>query len=458
MQPAEILNELVACIFHVPIFGLDVNTMERSNAMGSAATGHLAAQEEESSDLLVGTPYRALGALGHGGMGEVIEAEHRALRKRVVVKLLHQVLAKEPRMVDRMRVEAQALAALSSPNVVAVTDLGETATGRPFVVMERLQGRTLDEELKGRGGALPLAEAIGIVRQVLAGLAAAHRIGIIHRDVKLSNIFVCEAPTQGGARLVKVLDFGIAKVLPRDDSPTPVPVPRYATETGALVGSPRTVSPEQARCQKVDARTDIYAAGLMLYTLIVGQGPFAHAKEILDLLNAHIREPPVPPSHRAKQYVPAELDLAILKSLAKKPEHRFQTADAFSEELGRVEAVVTGSTQPFALMPEGSPTAGGAVVAEPSDESQARTLVRPAAATPSRPEAPVASSGGLSADFDSWFGRAADDRPLKELPSNLTPPEQSGWKREFFFAIVVSTVAFGLIAAIIFRYLGYGGR
>src|SRR5208282_5066066 len=103
--------------------------------------------------------------------------------------------------------------------------------------------------------------------------------------------FVCAAPN-GGARIVKVLDFGIAKVLRRDNSPTAVPAPQYATEEGALVGSPRTISPEQARCQKVDERSDICAAGLMLYTLIVGDGPFAHATDMLELLNAHIGEVP----------------------------------------------------------------------------------------------------------------------------------------------------------------------
>ena len=383
-----------------------------------------AAPTDAPRDVLAGTAYRALGPLGQGGMGAVIEAEHRALRKRVVVKLLHDSLAKDPRMADRLRVEAQALAALSSPNVVTVTDIGETIGGTPFIVMERLYGHTLHDELERRG-ALPAAEAVGIVRQVLAGLAAAHRIGIIHRDVKLSNVFICDAP-EGGTRAVKVLDFGVAKILPRD-TPVPVPVPRFATETGAMVGSPRTISPEQARCQRVDERTDVYAAGLALYTLIVGQGPFAHATDILRLLNAHVREPPTPPSHVARQPVPAELDHAILRALAKRPEHRFQSAEAFREELGRIEAVLTGTTQPIAA---GTGGAGGA-----ADESEAQTVVRAAAQTTPAAEPPIA-----------------------DLPPNLTPPEERVTNGEFAFAILVSTVVFGLMAAVIFRYLGYGGH
>ena len=409
-----------------------------------ASTRQPAAPADEAADVLAGTPYRALGLLGQGGMGEVIEAEHRALRKRVVVKLLHRALASEPRMVDRMRVEAQALAAVSSPHVVSVTDLGQTATGRPFLVMERLRGHTLAEEIQLRGGALPVPEAIGVVRQVLAGLAAAHKIGIIHRDVKPANVFVCEA-TEGGSRPVKVLDFGIAKVLHRDDSPVPVPVPQYATEEGAVVGSPRTLSPEQARCQKVDARSDVYAAGLMLYTLIVGAGPFAHAKDMLALLNAHVREPPTPPSHRAKQPVPAELDAAILKALAKRPEHRFQTAEAFGEELERVEAIVAGMTQPFALL---------AAAPAPTDESEAATVVRHAPPAPaSRPETPP--TAGLCRQADARFDQPETARPLTELPPNLTPaPDRPAEAREFLFAVVLSTAVFGVVAAIIFGYMG----
>jgi serine/threonine protein kinase len=427
----------------------------------------------DQGDLLAGTAYRTLARLGQGGMGEVLEAEHRALRKRVVVKLLHVQLANDPHFADRMRIEAQALAALSSPHVVSVSDLGETPAGRPFLVMERLEGRTLREELDARGGALPVAEAIMLVRQVLSGLAAAHRIGIIHRDVKPDNVFLCAAP-EGGRPLVKVLDFGVAKVVQRDGLPLSVPAPQYRTEEGALVGSPRTVSPEQARCQTVDARSDVYAVGLMLYTLIVGDGPFGYARDMLELLNAHIRDPPMPPSRVSRQPMPAELDRAILRALAKRPEYRFQTAAEFAEELRAIESVLAGTTQPLLTVaaptsPSTAPSGVAPVCDAPVSAARASApeieagtvIVRPAPhpAPARRSESSPPPCSGLGAEAEAWFARAAEDPPMLELPANLAPAPAAhpGEAREFVFLVVLSTTVFGLIAALIFRYLGYAG-
>jgi len=303
------------------------------------------------ADPLDGTPYRVIARLGAGGMGEVVEAEHRALRKRVVVKLIHEVLSRDPRFADRLRVEAQALAALSSPHVVAVSDLGRTPEGRAYLVMERLHGCTLREELDLRGP-LPVGEAVVVARQVLSGLSAAHRLGIVHRDVKLENVFLCAADERG-QRVVKVLDFGIAKVLRPEAAVSPLAPPQYPTEEGTLVGSPRTVAPEQIRCQRVDARTDVYAVGLLIYALLVGRGPFAQ-NDMLALLNAHLLEEPAPPSLLARQGIPAELDRAILRALAKRPEHRFQSAAEFAAAL---EGIGMG---PAGEVAEGSRTADAA--------------------------------------------------------------------------------------------------
>ncbi len=279
---------------------------------------------------LSSTPYRILGELGRGGMGTVFEAEHIALEKRVVVKLLHPQLAGEPRLVERLRREARSLARLASPFVVAVSDMGRTADGGTYVVMERLVGRTLRQELRERG-ALPLHEAIGWTRQVLSGLGAAHRIGIVHRDVKLDNLFLCDATDEEPRRL-KLLDFGIAKVLGHPGR-QPETAGSQRTEEGTILGSPRWLAPEQARGQAVDARADIYAVGVLLYTLVVGHGPFAHLVDPFDAIQAHISEVPMPPSLSARQYIPPEVDGAILRALAKLPGDRFQTTQAFSEAL-----------------------------------------------------------------------------------------------------------------------------
>lgn len=328
--------------------------MERGTSDGSGRSGG-------ARDVLEGTPYRAVRVLGRGGMGEVVEAEHRALRKRVVVKLVRRALAHDPRFADRLQVEARALAAVSSPHVVSVLDLGQTPSGRPYFVMERLEGRTLGEELQRRGP-LPVAEAIDLVRQVLAGLAAAHRVGLVHRDVKLDNVFLCApgAAAPGGARVAKVLDFGVAKVLDGalagagPGAPPAVDGPAYPTDAGLLVGTPRTASPEQARCQPVDGRADVYAVGLLMYTLVVGHGPFAHVEDALGLLRAHVMERPAPPSRYAGQRIPAALDGAVLKALAKRPEERFESAEAFGAELGRIgaELVEEDGSRGAAGMPE----------------------------------------------------------------------------------------------------------
>lgn len=296
-------------------------------------------------DPLQGTPYVTVGFAGRGGMGEVFLALHRGLNKPVVVKLLHRQFADDVRFADRLRVEAQALAAVSSPHVVTVSDLGCTPEGRPYLVLERLRGRTLRDELRERR-ALPIGEAVAITRQILEGLHAAHLLGIVHRDVKADNIFLCQDPSGSGAPLVKVLDFGIAKVLDTSSAEPALAGPQYPTEEGVMVGSPRTVAPEQIRFQPVDARTDVYAVGLLLYTMIAGRPPFVYARDLLKTLDAHLTEVPRAPSMYALQAVPAALDHLILKALAKRPEHRFPSAEGMAEELAlvlHIEAPVSGA-------------------------------------------------------------------------------------------------------------------
>jgi serine/threonine-protein kinase len=289
--------------------------------------------------LLWGTPYRARQRLGRGGMGEVVEAEHVALGKPVVVKLLHLDLNEKPHVVERMRVEAQALARLAHKNLVAVTDFGQTAEGRTYFVMERLYGRTLREELDERGP-LPASEAVEYVTQALAGLAAAHGAGIVHRDVKLDNLFLCE-PDAEGRRLVKVLDFGAAKVVaPGGGGPAPAPS-RYETGEGILVGTPRYLSPEQACGRPVDARADVYAAGVVLYALLAGRSPFEHVASLLDLLRAHAALVPEPPSRHAPAAIPADLDRAVMRALEKDPDRRFPSSAAFAAELTRIACDVS---------------------------------------------------------------------------------------------------------------------
>jgi serine/threonine-protein kinase len=297
-----------------------------------------------------------------------------------------------------MRIEAQALAKIAHPNLVQVTDFGQTAHGRTFLVMERLRGRNLREELEQRKF-LPVLEAMNIVRQSLQGLAAAHDAGIVHRDVKLENLFLCEGTTN--RRNVKVLDFGVAKVIGVAGENTPLPL-AFPTAEGVAMGTPRYFSPEQARGREVDWRTDVYASGIVLYTLVTGRGPFDHHSTLLELTRAHAFEQPATPSSIAPQVVPPELDAAIAKALAKEPLDRFPTAFSFAVELERISAKLSAEQR--------SQTAS---VPPPPETPQ----VEP----PTRPTAQLGTSEEeLEATIQKFPARVAVAVPLPHAPSEET--------------------------------------
>jgi serine/threonine protein kinase len=289
------------------------------------------AQSAPMVDFLAGTAYRAVRQLGAGGMAAVFEARHVALDHPVVVKLIHPALLQDeqgPTTRKRLLVEARALCKLRSPHIVQVTDFGVTEGGAPFLVMERLYGRTLGQELDARG-TLPVGEALAWGRQVLEALDVAHRAGIIHRDVKADNVFLCD-PTEGSPRLAKLLDFGVAHM------PNAGISGHQLTLEGQMVGTPRSAAPEQIIGKRADARSDIYGVGVLLYTMVAGRGPFAGATSTLDVLRAHLHVTPAPPSCHTTQAIPPELDEAILMALAKNPEARFQTPAAFRHALDEI--------------------------------------------------------------------------------------------------------------------------
>lgn len=289
---------------------------------------------------LPGTKYRAITLIGRGGMGEVYLADHGELGKRFVVKLLHTEMTSDSRLVDRMRIEAQTLGTLRHRNIVDVVDFGTTRDGRPYLVMERLTGTTLANEVRQRG-ALGLGEAIGLVRQVLDALRAAHAIGIIHRDIKLSNLFMHQAPE--GTRVLKVLDFGLAKILDGASETAPQPL-RYPTEEGVVVGTPRYLAPEAWKGKGVDHRADIYAVGVVLYHLVCGRGPWQELKRHSDILEAQLAGRFDPPSVHAPEPLPAELDWIIQRALSPAPEQRYESAEAFDRALAAITAWASSPT------------------------------------------------------------------------------------------------------------------
>ncbi len=294
----------------------------------------------EPAELFGGAPYRTVQRLTAGGMGDLYVVEHQLLQRTFVAKVLQENFARDDGLLDRFRLEAQALGRLNHPHIVSVTDVGTTTDGRPYMLLEHLEGRTLDEEL-GERGRLPVREALQYAEQLLSALSAAHAISIVHRDIKPSNLFLCNRPD--GSRVLKVLDFGIARVMPRAVPRTPRPL-AAPTDTGVVMGTPRFVSPEGAVGRRVDERADLYAASLVLYTMLVGRGPFDHISGHMSLLTAHARAEPQPPSHYAEEPVPPELDRAVLKGLEKDPEKRYQTAEEFREILRHLSELLARPT------------------------------------------------------------------------------------------------------------------
>jgi serine/threonine-protein kinase len=272
-------------------------------------------REFQDGEVVPGTRYQVIRLIGSGGMGRVYEVEHVELGKRFVLKALQRELARRQDLVARLRNEWRALARLEHPNIVNVTDAGTSQNGVPFYVMERLEGETLSMLLHRQRRLLP-QQALGIAAGILDGLHAAHQIGVVHRDVKPPNIFLT------GPLAVKVLDFGIAKIKDAKD---------VITARGIAVGTPRYMSPEQARGTAVDARSDIYATGLMLFEMVSGVGPYDDARDHNELLVAQLsRQAPLLSS---VSVVAPELDALVAAMLAKDPRERPASAQQVAQTL-----------------------------------------------------------------------------------------------------------------------------
>ncbi|MFI1970005.1 serine/threonine protein kinase [Streptomyces cinnamoneus] len=257
--------------------------------------------------------YRLTHRLGRGGMAEVFAAEDVRLGRTVAVKLLRADLAEDPVSKARFTREAQSVAGLNHHAVVAVYDSGEDTVGRnvvPYIVMELVEGRTI-RDLLLNAEAPPPEQALIIVSGVLEALAYSHQHGIVHRDIKPANVII----TNTGA--VKVMDFGIARALHGAAS--------TMTQTGMVMGTPQYLSPEQALGKTVDARSDLYATGCLLYELLALRPPFT-GETPLSVVYQHVQDIPVPPS-QVQGSVPPELDGLVMRSLAKDPDDRFQSAE-----------------------------------------------------------------------------------------------------------------------------------
>ncbi|CAN5696194.1 hypothetical protein BH11MYX3_BH11MYX3_23500 [soil metagenome] len=257
--------------------------------------------------------YRVQRLLGKGGMGAVYLADDEVLGELVALKVISSAWATdEQAMIARFRREAAAARKVSSPSVIRIHDLGEARPGLLYLSMEYFAGRTLAEVIAQRG-LVPIDDARDMLKQICTGLDAAHQAGVVHRDLKPSNVLV------GERGIVKIIDFGLATTAMGEG----------LTATGAILGTPHYMAPEQMRGKAVDARTDIYALGALAYHLVCGRTPF-HGDNAIAIGFAHLSEPPTPPRQIRKD-IPANLEAAILAALAKSPDERPASARAFLE-------------------------------------------------------------------------------------------------------------------------------
>jgi serine/threonine-protein kinase len=303
-------------------------------------------------------------------MGAVYEATHVMLNRKVAVKFISPHLVTSPDMVRRFQREARAVTHLNHPNIVRVQDLGQTEDGTLYIAMDLIAGRSLSDIIESEQ---PLADAriLHITTQIVSALAHAHENGVIHRDLKPQNIMITRRAD--GREVVTLLDFGIAKTFEVDAN-------TKLTSTGFAVGSPRYMSPEQAGASPVDARSDIYAVGVILYEMLVGDVPF-NDPSTPALLVKHLTETPVRPSlKRPDRNVSPVLERITMRCLEKKPEARFQSADDLQRALAGTLTAVPATT---------GPTVAATTVAQPLPASRPRTPRPPVSVPVATPPAPT---------------------------------------------------------------------
>ncbi|WP_030153074.1 protein kinase domain-containing protein [Streptomyces sp. NRRL S-244] len=432
-------------------------------------------QGQYAGGSLAGGRYQLRDLLGAGGMASVYLAYDSALDRQVAIKTLHSDLGREQSFRERFRREAQAVAKLSHTNIVSVFDTGEgevtfsgpgagDAAVMPYIVMEYVEGLPLGSVLEAdirQYGAMPADKALKVTADVLAALEVSHEMGLVHRDIKPGNVMM----TKRG--LVKVMDFGIARAMQSGVT--------SMTQTGMVVGTPQYLSPEQALGRGVDARSDLYSVGIMLFQLLTGRIPF-DADSPLAIAYAHVQEEPVAPSSVNRSVTPA-MDALVARALKKNPNERFPTAAAMRDEVARVMSA--GQTGAPVIVP-GAHTGGsgagvGSAVFPPVDSGfqapPAQSVQQPYAPTPApSPYAPQTPPPVAQPHGQGGYAYPPQQQPVShqqhqqqyapQTPppftispvSSTAPSGGSGGKRNtpvVVGAIVVALLAIGgLIAAI----------
>ena len=385
--------------------------------------------------------YKVLEVIGTGAMATVYAAEDTRLGRKVALKILRPEQAQDDTFRARFKREAEAVASLNNPAIVAVYDTGsynpsqdggesassEEGTAIPYIVMEYVEGHTL-RSILSRGGHLPVRDALGYSEQLLGALQYSHSMGIIHRDIKPANIMVLERTSEDIAKgqpgQIKVMDFGISRAIEEAGE--------ALTKANVVMGSARYMSPEQVSGKDVDARSDLYSAACVIYEMIAGRSPF-DAESNVDLAAKHLSDIPEPPSKFTPLEVPAGLDAVILKGLAKNPDERYQSAAEFAQALVSVvrpgeETVVQDAAMTTAFVPSATTASLG------EDYAPYTTSIT---------EASV-EDGGLNGFFEY-----EDDEELYEDEEYAEYDESSPRKRAWVRFLVGT-----LIAALLFFSVG----
>jgi serine/threonine-protein kinase len=373
--------------------------------------------------------YRVVSLLGSGGMGAVWLAEHTLLGRRVAIKFLLPEVSRSPAIVDRFFAEARAATRIADPGIVVVYDFGWHTGGAAYIVMEHLAGESVQARL--RHGRFAVVDAVRVVQHAAMAMAVAHGAGIIHRDLKPDNLFLVPDPVVPGGERVKILDFGIAKLL-GDEHGNP-----SRTRTGLIMGTPTYMSPEQCRgAPDVDHRTDIYALGCVLFHLLCGRLPFV-ASTPADMIAAHLRETPPLPSMFVPQ-IPITIDTIAMRCLAKQAGDRY----ASMTELARALAAAVGS---LSEIPSIAPVRARSRDSRPA--TPAPVLASPG---PARAEPPLVARGADTvASMDGhapMYSQGSQPSTLASGVGESMPPTPRGGR---LVAAVVAMVAVGAIIATI---------
>ncbi len=371
--------------------------------------------------------------LGGGAMGAVYRARDDSLDRNVALKVMHPAVAVDPSFVTRFHREARAASRLEHPNSMHVIEFGEEPDGLLYIAMEYLEGRDLYRVIHEDW---PLSEEriADIMMKALAAIAVAHEMGVIHRDLKPENIMILNRKDDDGKDLVKVCDFGIAKITEKDDDAggTPRTAGQKLTTAGLVVGTPEYMSPEQARGERLDARSDLYSTGILLYQLLTGRTPFL-AETALAVVLKHINDLPDAPS-KIYPDVHKGLEAVCLRSIAKKRDERFQTA---RDMRAAIRAAIEGRPMPI----DGAPMTTASVQQSPSGPPDPRS-------GPPGPlkTAPMSPAVDALAGRNQTAGVVSPDNTSKMTPLGTAqaPPALETERRSRVPVVVVAVIALGI--------------